>query len=84
MILFLIPDLSMVGYLFGKEMGAGIYNLVHNYILAIILLFIGGQISSNTMTMLGVTLLAHVSLDRLLGFGLKYDSKFRDTHMQKV
>jgi hypothetical protein len=28
--------------------------------------------------------LAHIGLDRMLGYGLKYPTEFKDTHMQHV
>jgi hypothetical protein len=33
---------------------------------------------------LGLIWLAHVGADRLLGYGLKYPTGFRDTHLQRV
>jgi hypothetical protein len=40
--LFLIPDLSMLGYLVGPRRGAVIYNLVHIYVAPALLALIGG------------------------------------------
>ena len=28
--------------------------------------------------------LAHIEVDRLLGYGLKYATAFRDTHLQRI
>lgn len=84
LILILLPDISMVGYLANKRSGAITYNLVHNYILPIILIGYGMTTSNNIFWQLGWVLLAHVGIDRFLGFGLKYPSSFKDTHIQKV
>jgi hypothetical protein len=85
-LLFLLtPDISMIGYLRDKKLGALLYNLVHNYVLAFILMVVGLFIVPNeTIMFAGIILLAHVGLDRLLGYGLKYPSNFKDTHLQKV
>jgi hypothetical protein len=32
----------------------------------------------------GVVLVAHIGMDRLSGFGLKYATGFKDTHSQRV
>lgn len=83
-ILFLfIPDISMIGYLKDKKLGAFIYNVVHNYILAICVIFAGMFLHITVIALLGTILFAHVSLDRFLGYGLKYSSAFKDTHLQK-
>jgi len=83
-VLILFPDVSMIGYLINKKLGAMTYNLVHNYLLAMALIFIS-LISQNIIFIhLGLILAAHVGMDRMLGFGLKYPYKFKETHMQKV
>lgn len=83
-LLFLIPDISMIGYFINKRVGSYIYNSVHNYILAGTLIFIG-HITSNFMFFtIGLILTAHIGLDRAFGFGLKYQKDFHETHLQKV
>jgi hypothetical protein len=75
----------MVGYLKDKELGALLYNLVHNYALALLLTALGVLIANNnTVSLIGIILIAHVGLDRALGYGLKYSTNFKDTHIQKV
>lgn len=83
-ILFLTPDISMVGYIKNTRLGAIIYNLVHNYALGIVVSGIGVLFGSNLVISLGLILLAHVGIDRFLGFGLKYPTHFKETHLQKV
>jgi hypothetical protein len=80
----LVPDISMIGYLINKKIGAITYNLVHNYILASLLIAIGFFANNITFHALGLILTAHVGIDRVLGFGLKYSSGFKDTHMQRL
>ncbi len=83
-LLLFTPDISMIGYLKNKKIGAVIYNLGHNYVLAIGLLILGSLTPNDWMVIYGIILFAHVSLDRALGFGLKYPGDFKDTHIQKV
>jgi hypothetical protein len=83
-LLFLVPDVSMVGYLADKRIGAMIYNFVHTYTVPIILLitlWFSGQTSYLWLVVIWV---AHIGFDRLLGAGLKYETAFRDTHLQRV
>jgi hypothetical protein len=62
-LLFLMPDVSMVGYLAHAQIGAAVYNAVH------------------TPLLLALIWVAHIGLDRMLGFGLKYPTQFKDTHL---
>jgi hypothetical protein len=82
--LFLAPDLSMAGYLKGKQAGALTYNLVHTYILAAVLLAYGWAANSTILTSFGLILAAHIGADRVLGLGLKYPTNFKDTHIQRL
>ncbi|MEK7570198.1 MAG: DUF4260 domain-containing protein [Patescibacteria group bacterium] len=83
-LLILVPDISMIGYLKDTKLGAITYNLMHNYVLAIILLMAGVVMKNVTLVSLGLILAAHIGMDRFLGFGLKYPTNFKDTHLQKV
>jgi len=83
-LLFLAPDLFMFGYLAGKKIGATAYNLVHTYTLPLIalsVLWIDGQ---NSWLWLVLIWLAHIGMDRMFGYGLKYETAFKDTHLQRV
>lgn len=80
-LLILWPDLSMLGYRAGPKVGAALYNLVHSYPLAALLLA-WGLLSHNPLLVLAaVLLLSHIGMDRALGYGLKRDSAFGDTHL---
>lgn len=74
----------MIGYLKNKKIGSIIYNLGHNYLLAIALVILGNLTPYDWMVTLGIILFAHVSLDRALGYGLKYPDDFKNTHTQKL
>ncbi|HVH30464.1 MAG TPA: DUF4260 domain-containing protein [bacterium] len=80
----LVPDLSILGYAAGSRVGAAIYNLVHTYTLPVILAM-SGVLSAHAPTVfLAVIWLTHISVDRMLGLGLKYPTAFRDTHLNRV
>lgn len=82
--LLLGPDLAILGYLCGVRVGTVLYNLVHT--LAGPLILIGYAILEKSPWLLAYGLIwtSHIGLDRLLGFGLKYPTRFNDTHLQRV
>ena len=83
-VLFLTPDLFMLGYLAGNKVGAFGYNLAHTYtgpLLAFGILRFSGSLSYDWLILIWV---AHIGWDRLLGYGLKYETAFKDTHLQRV
>jgi hypothetical protein len=82
--LLLAPDLSMIGYLRGPRLGAVTYNLVHNWILAAVLLALGWWLPVAGLALAGAIVLAHVGMDRTLGYGLKLPTDFRDTHLSRI
>ena len=82
-LLLFVPDVSALGYVVNKRLGAVVYNIVHTYVLALIVLGIGYVSELPVMMMLGVIWVAHIGMDRMCGFGLKYPSAFQDTHMQR-
>ena len=82
--LILLPDLSMLGYLRNPRLGSLTYNLVHNWAVALAALGLGWMVGATWLTLAGLVLVAHVGLDRLLGYGLKYPSAFTDTHLGRI
>ncbi len=83
-VLFLVPDISMLGYLVDKKAGAMAYNFVHTYTVPIALLlalWLSGQVSYVWVVLIWV---AHIGFDRLLGYGLKYETAFKDTHLNRL
>ncbi len=83
-ILFFTPDLFMLGYLMNLRMGALIYNLGHTYTTPGLVILVGWPLASTAAFAIGLIWAAHIGFDRLLGYGLKCDSGFKDTHLQKV
>jgi hypothetical protein len=83
-LLLLVPDLSMLGYLAGSRNGAAVYNAFHVYPLPALLAAFG-LLEGSPLT-IGVALIwfAHIGMDRALGYGLKYPTGFKDTHLERV
>ncbi len=80
-ILFLFPDLGMIGYVRSNKIGAYVYNIVHHQALAISLYIFGGFLGNEIIQLIGVILLAHSSLDRVFDYGFKYNDDFKHTHL---
>src|SRR6516164_8689391 len=77
----LLPDLFMVGYLGGSRLGAAVYNAGHSYPLPALMSLAGLAGHHPLVLALGLLWLAHIGMDRLAGFGLKYDAGFQRTHL---
>jgi hypothetical protein len=84
LVLILVPDVGMLGYLFGNKIGAITYNLFHHKGLAIILFFAGMYFSASIIQLAGIIIFAHASLDRIMGYGLKYNQGFKYTHLGEI
>jgi hypothetical protein len=82
--LILAPDLSFAGYAFGPKVGAIAYDAVHTEIFAVVLGTVGVIAGSGAATRIALIWLAHIGADRLLGYGLKYPTAFKDTHLSRV
>jgi hypothetical protein len=82
--LLLAIDLSMIGYLAGPRLGAITYNAGHNLVLALAALGIGWWAGITWLQLLAMLWVAHIGMDRSLGYGLKLPSDFRDTHLGRI
>ena len=83
-LLLLTPDIFMLGYLISPKVGAAAYNLGHTYTAPLLLLaglWLAGQ---GAYVWLVLIWLAHIGMDRMLGYGLKYETAFKDSHLQRV
>jgi hypothetical protein len=83
-LLLLVPDVFMVGYARSSRVGAWSYNFAHSYpapaLLGAVALATGDHLWQ------GVALIwfAHIGMDRTLGYGLKYETGFKDTHLGRI
>jgi hypothetical protein len=83
-LLFLIPDLSFLGYLGGPRIGSVVYDAVHTYVGPLGLGVVGLVSDTGVAVQIALIWLAHISLDRALGYGLKYPTAFKDTHLHRI
>ena len=84
LILFLGPDISMLGYLLGNKIGAACYNIFHHKGIALVLLVTGLYYQSWALQVTGLILFGHSSMDRMAGYGLKYETGFKFTHLGTI
>jgi hypothetical protein len=82
--LLFVPDLGMLGYLAGPHLGAVTYNVFHTYALAVPLAAYGYLGDHRIALAIGVIWVAHIGMDRMLGYGLKLTSGFNDTHLGRL
>ena len=83
--LLLTPDIGMLGYIFGNRVGAFTYNIFHHRGLAILLYFIGvSHLYVPETELIGIILFSHIAMDRMFGYGLKYEKGFRFTHLGEI
>jgi hypothetical protein len=80
-LLLLAPDVAMIGYLVNKEIGQTIYNVAHTYTLPLLLAVAGFWFGSDLTLALGLIWLAHIGMDRTVGYGLKEAAGFKFTHL---
>jgi hypothetical protein len=83
-ILFLVPDLSFAAYLSGPRAGAIIYNAAHSYMAPMTLMTAGFALASPLVLSIAMIWLAHIGIDRALGYGLKYSAGFGFTHLGRL
>ncbi|NMG67178.1 DUF4260 family protein [Azoarcus indigens] len=81
---FLAPDLSFLAYLAGARVGAVAYNLAHSLVGPLALLAVGVLAPVPAALTAGIIWLAHIGLDRALGYGLKYSAGFGFTHLGRI
>ena len=80
-LLFLIFDVSMIGYLRGPRVGALVYNVVHSYCLPVLVAAFAIATNEQWALFLAPLWLVHIGVDRLLGYGLKEPEGFQSTHL---
>lgn len=83
-LLFFAPDISMLGYLVNDKVGAFSYNLFHHRGIAIGIAATGLFLSQPYLLFAGAILFSHAGFDRIFGYGLKYSTGFKHTHLGNI
>jgi hypothetical protein len=84
LVLILAPDLAMLGYVFGNKSGAFFYNIFHHRGIAILVYILGCYLKMELLQLIGIILFSHSAMDRIFGYGLKYESGFKYTHLGEI
>jgi hypothetical protein len=82
--LLLAPDISAAGFLAGPRVGTFTYNAIHTWLPGLAVLGLGAWLASPGVVIVGAVLIAHVGMDRAVGYGLKLPSAFGDTHLGRM
>ncbi len=78
---FLLPDLSMLGYIISTRTGAALYNIIHHRALSLTILSAGYYLNNELLMLTGIMVFSHSTLDRVFDYGLKYSDDFKHTHL---
>jgi hypothetical protein len=81
LVLILVPDIGMLGYLVNTKVGALTYNLFHLKFLGIALYVTGIYFDNSWTELAGIIIFGHASMDRMIGYGLKHEDSFHHTHL---
>lgn len=82
-LLLLVPDIVMLGYLHSPRLGALTYNLGHNYVAPALLALLGLVVGPLAYGLAAIWV-AHIGMDRALGYGLKRGASFDQTHLGPI
>jgi hypothetical protein len=84
LLLLIVPDVSMIGYVRGPRIGAIVYNVAHDLVTGAALVGLGLALGSVPLAAIGAIFVAHSGMDRMMGYGLKLPSSFQDTHLGRI
>lgn len=80
-VLALAPDISMLAYLVGPRVGSNVYNVLHTYLVPIALGVTGVLLGVTPVSWIALVWAGHIGVDRSAGYGLKYPTGFKHTHL---
>ena len=84
LLLLLTPDLAFLFHLAGKRIGNTVYNIVHTYIFPVVLALVSANSGNELGLQLALIWLAHIGMDRAVGYGFKYPDETRKTHFSVI
>jgi hypothetical protein len=74
----------MLGYLLNPQIGSWTYNFIHHKALGISIFVLGIFLANQSIQLTGLILFGHSSMDRVMGYGLKYPDAFQHTHLGMI
>lgn len=84
LLLLLLPDVSFIAYMLNRKAGRVVYNIAHTYTTAILMGALWIVAGIDWMLPLALIWGAHIAMDRVVGYGLKYSTENKDTHLQRL
>lgn len=84
LLLIVIPDIGLIGYIKNPKIGSIVYNLAHTYVAPAIFLLASIGLGKLWGVLFALLWLAHIGIDRTLGIGLKFPDSFNHTHLGKL
>lgn len=82
--LLLLPDIGMIGYIISPKVGAFTYNLLHHRFVAALIAVYALNYGNDNWKLIAIIMFAHISFDRMMGYGLKHADSFNNTHLGMV
>ena len=82
--LLLWPDVAILFYGINTKVGSVAYNILHNYLLPLGLLCFAVVTTAPLWMQFSLIWLGHIGMDRAFGYGLKYPTHFKATHLNHV
>lgn len=83
-LLFLVVDISAIGYAISDRIGAFTYNIGHSIIGPAILAIIYVASDNKIILFIALVWLFHIFVDRALGYGMKHTKGFHHTHLGPI
>lgn len=84
LLLLFVFDVSMVGYAKDAKLGAYLYNLGRSFTFPALIVLFAWVSNSEVAAGIGLIWIAHIGLDRFLGYGLKLTAGFKKTHLGDI
>lgn len=80
-LLIFAPDLAFLAVLAGTGAGIRAYNFAHTYSVPLVLAAFGQVVGIGWVLPVALIWVAHIGMDRALGYGLKYPGLMSATHL---
>lgn len=84
LITFPLFDIGALGYLVNPKIGAKTYNFMHDFTVPTLLVALGVVSSNGLSSIIGICWIFHIAVDRALGYGLKHQHSFKETHLGRI
>ena len=84
-VFFFAPDIAFLAYLIGPRAGAITYDCLHTTLAPAALIGLAVITGYLPLATIGAAIwAAHIGYDRMLGYGLKYPTGYKDTHLGRL